>query len=148
MRMALQQKRKLLKVIIHSKALAKLFNIHGGVTRVNFEMITPKRVLEIHNPQNKHILLANDLVDLLGIKRRCKSKRFKSITNHFFCCDLLDKMKKYSKENLRAFLDATGLVLFWGPNSTKNITEELHLIYANFRDRRESMASLWGLSKR
>ena len=94
MRKPLRQKRKFLKVIIHSKALAKLFNIHGGVTWVNVEMITPKRVLEIHNPQNKHILLANDLVDLLGIKRRCKSKRFKSITNHFFCCDLLDKNEK------------------------------------------------------
>ena len=70
MRKALQQKRKFVKVIIHSKALAKLFNIHGGVTRVKVEMITPKGVLEIHNPQNKHILLANDLVDLLGIKRR------------------------------------------------------------------------------
>ena len=46
MRKALQQKRKFLKVIIHSKALAKLFNIHGGVTRVKVEMITPKRVLE------------------------------------------------------------------------------------------------------
>ena len=55
MRKALQQKRKFLKVIIHSKALAKLFNIHGGVTRVKVEMITPKRVFEIHNPQNIRI---------------------------------------------------------------------------------------------
>ena len=46
MRMALQQKRKFVKVIIHSKALAKLFKIHGGVTRVKVEMITPKGVLE------------------------------------------------------------------------------------------------------
>ena len=56
MRKALQQKRKFLNVIIHSKALAKLFNIHRVVTRVKVEMITPKGVLEIHNPQNKHIL--------------------------------------------------------------------------------------------
>ena len=46
MRMALQQKRKFVKVIIHSKALAKLSKIHGGVTRVKVEMITPKGVLE------------------------------------------------------------------------------------------------------
>ena len=61
MRKALQQKRKFLKVIIHSKALAKLFNINGGVTRVKVEMITPNGVLEIHNPQNKHIPLLKGL---------------------------------------------------------------------------------------
>ena len=108
MRKALRQKRKFLKVIIHSKALAKLFNIHGGVTRVNVEMITPKGVLEIRNPQNKHILLANDLVDLLGIKRRCKSKRFKSITNHFLCCDLLDKNEKIFKGKSSSVLGCFG----------------------------------------
>ena len=82
MHMALQQKRKFLKVIIHSKALAKLFNIHGGVTRVKVEMITPKGVLEIHNPQNKHILLANDLADLLGITRRFKPSTYPKGLNY------------------------------------------------------------------
>ena len=130
MRMALQQKRKFVKVIIHSKALAKLSKIHGGVTRVKVEMITPKGVLEIHNPQNIRIsfllliwLIFSKLNDV------CKSKRFKSLTNYFQYCDLLDK----------EWLSVIGLVLFWSPNSTKNITEELHLIHANFRDRRESM---------
>ena len=33
-------------------------------------MNTLRRVLEILNPQNKHILLDNDLADLLEIKRR------------------------------------------------------------------------------
>ena len=82
MHMALQQKRKFLKVIIHSKALAKLFNIHGGVTRVKVEMITPKGVLEIHNPQSKHILLANDLADLLGITRRLKPSTYPKGLNY------------------------------------------------------------------
>ena len=76
-------------------------------------MNTPKRVLEIHNPQNKHILLANDLADLLGIKRRLQTinltKRFKSLTNYFLHCDLLDKNGKIFKENPQAFLDASTL---------------------------------------
>ena len=46
------------------------------------EMNTLRGVLEILDPQNKHILLVNDLADLLGIKRRFQtinlSKRFKS----------------------------------------------------------------------
>ena len=38
------------------------------------EMNSLKGVLEILNPQNKHILLDNDLADLLEIKRR-RSRR-------------------------------------------------------------------------
>ena len=95
MRKALQQKIKFLKVIIHSKALAKLFKIHGGVTRVKVEMITPKRVLEIHNPQNIRIsFLPMTWLIFLELNDVAKSKRFKSITNHFLCCDLLDKNEK------------------------------------------------------
>ena len=37
------------------------------------EMNSLKGVLEILNPQNKHILLDNDLADLLEIKRRRNS---------------------------------------------------------------------------
>ena len=36
---------------------------------VMVEMNTSRGVLEIHSPQNKHILLDNDLADLLGFKR-------------------------------------------------------------------------------
>ena len=61
-------------------------------------MNTLRGVLEILDPQNKHILLDNDLADLLGIKQRFQtinlSKRFKSLTNYLVNCDLLDKNEK------------------------------------------------------
>ena len=40
---------------------------------VMVEMNTPRGVLEIHSPQNKHILLDDDLADLLGLKRRLQT---------------------------------------------------------------------------
>ena len=40
---------------------------------VKVEMNTPRGVLEIHSPQNKHILLDDDLADLLGLKRRLQT---------------------------------------------------------------------------
>ena len=63
-------------------------------------MNTPRGVLEIHSPQNKHILLDNDLADLLGFKRCLQTikyiKRFKSFTNYLFHCDLLDTNESVS----------------------------------------------------
>ena len=51
-------------------------------------------VLEIHNPQNKHILHDNDLADLLGIKCHLQTinliKRFSSSIKYCVHCDLLD----------------------------------------------------------
>ena len=50
----------------YSFALQDTFKSEGE----KVEMNTLRRVLEILNPQNKHILLDNDLADLLEIKRR------------------------------------------------------------------------------
>ena len=51
-------------------------------------------VLEIHNPQNKHVLHDNDLADLLGIKCHSQTinliKRFSSSIKYCVHCDLLD----------------------------------------------------------
>ena len=51
-------------------------------------MNTLRGVLEILDPQNKHILLDNDLADLLGIKRRFQTI---NLSNYLVNCDLLDK---------------------------------------------------------
>lgn len=62
---------------------------------VKVQLNASRASLEIKNPQNKKILLDNDLPGLLGIKRRLQKinfvKTFSSFNNYLVRCDLLDE---------------------------------------------------------
>ena len=62
----------------YSFALQDTLKNEGGKVEIN----TLRRVLEILNPQNKHILLDNDLADLLEIKRRRSRTTINNLMSH------------------------------------------------------------------
>ena len=80
---------------------------------VKFDMNTLKWLLEIHNPQNKHILLDDDLADLFGIKWRLQtynlSKWFNYSPTTLSAVIFWVIMKTYTMESPRAFLDVSTL---------------------------------------
>ena len=109
---------------------------------VKFDMNTLKWLLEIHNPQNKHILLDDDLADLFGIKWRLQtynlSKWFKLFTNYLVRCHLLGNNENvYNGEpsGVLGCFDIVGQpfdrVTYYSEIPTQRKIS--HHIYANFR---------------
>ena len=80
---------------------------------VKFDMNTLKWLLEIHNPQNKHILLDDDLADLFGIKWRLQTFTYPNGLNYspttLSAVIFWARMKTYTMESPRAFLDVSTL---------------------------------------